>query len=182
VAVTGERFTRRLRLTPVTKDSAAALLGLHQDPGIAAWYGGPWTQEQARAFAVRTHEQWTRDGVGKWLAHSRTSGELVGRGGLSLVELMGRPRLEVGWAVRQHLWGQGYASELAREALRSAFAERGADEVVAFTEVHNVASRRVMERLGMEFVQEIRRPGLVAGTDGIHDDAPFALYRLTNPT
>jgi RimJ/RimL family protein N-acetyltransferase len=52
----------------------------------------------------------------------------------------------------------------------------GSGEVVAFTEVHNVRSRAVMERLGMVYDHEIRRPGLVAGRPGMHPDAPFALY------
>ncbi|MGH8968114.1 MAG: GNAT family N-acetyltransferase, partial [Actinomycetes bacterium] len=48
--------------------------------------------------------------------------------------------------------------------------------VVAFTEVHNTRSRAVMERLGMTYVREIRRPGLVAGRPGVHADARHALY------
>lgn len=51
--------------------------------------------------------------------------------GLSLVRLLGQPRLEVGWAVRQHLWGHGYATEIGRSALEVAFDQRGAEEVVA---------------------------------------------------
>jgi RimJ/RimL family protein N-acetyltransferase len=49
--------------------------------------------------------------------------------------------------------------------------------VVAFTEVHNGASRAVMERLGMRPAGIIRREGLVEGQAGLHPDAPFALYR-----
>ena len=54
----------------------------------------------------------------------------------------------------------------------------GHNEVVSFTEVHNHASRAVMERLGMTFVKIIYERGLIEGHDGIHDGAPFALYRL----
>ena len=51
----------------------------------------------------------------KWIAHDRATGALVGRGGLSRTELGGAERLEVGWAVRQPLWGQGYATEIGAE-------------------------------------------------------------------
>ncbi|HKQ02785.1 MAG TPA: GNAT family protein [Actinomycetes bacterium] len=47
----------------------------------------------------------------------------------------------------------------------------------AFTEVHNRASRAVMERLGMRPAGIIRREGLIQSRTGIHPDAPFALYR-----
>ena len=50
--------------------------------------------------------------------------------------------------------------------------------VVAFTEVHDHASRAVMERLGLRPAGIIRRPGLVEGRTGVQPDAPFALYRL----
>lgn len=181
VAVTGRRLTRRLRLEPIGPASAPALLELHQDPGIATWYGGAWTVVQARSSAAAMAEQWTRNGVGKWLAYCRRDGRLVGRGGLSIVAVLGQPRLEVGWAVRKSLWGHGYATEIGQAALEVAFGQRQAEEVVAFTEVHNASSRRVMDRLGMTYVQEIRRPGLVAGSDEIHDDARFALYQITRP-
>jgi hypothetical protein len=35
-----------------------------------------------------------------------------------------------------------------------------------------------MERLGMTFLEIIYERGLIEGRDGIHDAAPFALYRL----
>lgn len=171
-------MTERLRLEPIRASDGGSLFELHQDPGIAAWYGGRWSRRQADQFAVDSAERWHRDGAGKWLAYRRTDGRLVGRGGLSCVDLLGAPRLEVGWALRQDLWGQGFATEMGRAALDLAFHDLGAAEVVAFTEVHNVGSRRVMERLGMSFWRVVHRPGLVAGSSGVHARAPFALYRI----
>ena len=48
--------------------------------------------------------------------------------------------------------------------------------VVSFTERHNIASRRVMERIGMTFAGQIRWRGLVEGQIDERDDAPFAVY------
>ena len=48
--------------------------------------------------------------------------------------------------------------------------------MVAFTEQHNVASRRVMERIGMTHTGEIRWRGLVEGQTEQQDAAPFAVY------
>ena len=48
--------------------------------------------------------------------------------------------------------------------------------VVSFTERHNIASRRVMERIGMTFAGQIRWRGLVEGQVDERDDAPFAVY------
>ena len=87
--------------------------------------------------------------------------------------------MEIGWALRQEVWGRGYATEIGRAGLDHAFSVLGLEEVVAFTEVHNVRSRAVMERLGMRYVRQILRPGLIAGSSEMHKDAPFALYRIT---
>ena len=44
-----------------------------------------------------------------------------GRGGLSYVELLGQRRLEVGWQIREQLWGRGFATGIGRAALEFAF-------------------------------------------------------------
>jgi RimJ/RimL family protein N-acetyltransferase len=123
------------------------------------------------------HERWEREGVGKWMAYRRSDGELIGRGGLTWTEIRGEPRLELGWLVREQHRGAGYATEMGRAGLAFAFHELGAREVVAFTELHNRASRAVMIRLGMVDAGLIYRPGLLDGRDGIQPCAPFALYR-----
>jgi RimJ/RimL family protein N-acetyltransferase len=169
------RRTARLRLTPVGLAHADELHALHQDPGVAHW-ADALSRDAARNAAARMAAGWRTDGVHKWIAHDLGTGALVGRGGLSRAEIEGAPVLEVGWVVRQPLWGRGYATEIGRAALRFAAEVLDARQVVAFTEVHNVASRAVMERLGMRHDREIRRPGLIAGRPGVHDDAPFALY------
>ncbi len=87
--------------------------------------------------------------------------------------------MEIGWAFRREVWGRGYATEIGRAGLDHAFSVPGVEEVVAFTEVHNIRSRAVMERLGMRHVGRILRPGFVAGSSEMHKDAPFALYRIT---
>lgn len=174
------RLTERLRLEPIGLEHVDDIWRLHQYDEIAAWYEGKWSYERARTSVARRAEGWRTDGVQKWIAYDRATGELVGRGGVSIQEVeVGRPpRPEVGWVVRPDLWGRGYATEIGAAGLAFAFVDLGLDEVVAFTEVHNARSRAVMERLGMRFVREFRRPGLVEGRDGVHDDARFALYAI----
>jgi RimJ/RimL family protein N-acetyltransferase len=74
--------------------------------------------------------------------------------------------------------GRGLATEIGRAGLGFAFGALGARSVISFTERHNWASRKVMERLGMQLAGEIRARGLIEGSRGERDDAPFALYRV----
>jgi RimJ/RimL family protein N-acetyltransferase len=171
--------TERLRLVPIDARHASELWELHQDEGIARWY--PLSKEEALRFVERMESSWAR-GVGKWLAYEESTGAFVGRGGPSWAVVEGAGCVEMGWALRQELWGRGYATEIGRAGLDHAFSVLGVEEVVAFTEVHNVRSRAVMERLGMRYVRQILRSGLIAGSSEMHKYAPFALYRITRAT
>jgi RimJ/RimL family protein N-acetyltransferase len=141
---------------------------LHYDETVAAWYLGRYTATVAQSFAATARQGWERDGTHKWLAYDRASCELVGRGGVSLRHVDGQDRFEVGWALRGDMQGKLYATEIGAMGLEHAFTDCGAEEVVAFTEPHNVRSRAVMERLGMRYSRKIT-----------HLDEPFVLYELT---
>ncbi|MEP6851432.1 MAG: GNAT family N-acetyltransferase [bacterium] len=170
--------TERLRLEPVDPDHADDLVLLHSGPDVAFWYAGAWTQADALDWAAQMHHRWQHEGVGKWMAYRRTDGELVGRGGVSRAHIGGERLLELGWAIREQHRGHGYATEIGRAGLAFAFDELAATEVVAFTEVHNRASIAVMERINMSRVDQIGRPGLIEGREGVQESAPFALYRI----
>jgi RimJ/RimL family protein N-acetyltransferase len=179
----GARLTSRLRLEPIGPGHAEDLWQLHRDPAIAEWYVDEalWTRDDATRAAALFGDAWRENGVSKWIAYDRDTGALVGRGGLSRWELEGHEGLEVGWGLRGAFWGRGLATEIGAEALSVAFAELQADEVIAFTEVHNRRSRAVMERLGMSYVRDIVARGLAEGVEAVQDQVPFALYRITMP-
>ena len=148
-APTDPVLTPRLVLTPVGPDDVNDLLLLSSDPVVAYWTG-PWTRAAVEAWAADMAARWTADGVGKWMARDRSDGSLVGRGGFTRFDLDGETVLELGWAVRDARTGRGYAAELGRAALAWAVEHQPDLPVAAFTEVHNRASRAVMERPGCD--------------------------------
>lgn len=172
----GVRTTPRLILRPITTADVDELVALHQDPGISTWYAGSWTTSHAAEFARVMDHSWHRDRLGKWIAYDKHSGELVGRGGPSRVDVLGGDDIEIGWAVREVYWGRGYATEIGRPSPKFIYETTDVSTVIAFTEIHNRRSRAVMERLGMTYTREIYRPGLVEGVHGVQNIAPFALY------
>jgi RimJ/RimL family protein N-acetyltransferase len=170
-------LTSRLRLTPIGPADVDDLIVLYRDPLVAFWTG-PWNPATVQTWATDMATRWTIEGVGKWLARSRSDAALVGRGGFTRFDLHGESVLELGWAVRDALTCRGYATEIGRAALDWAAIHERQTPIVAFTEVHNQASQAVMRHLGMRPAGMIRRTGLVEGRPGLHPDAPFALYRL----
>ena len=162
----GDRLTDRLRLVPIGGEHAADIWRLHQEPGVAA-YWGTWSKDQARHFAIECSQAWQCDGVHKWIAYDRETGDLVGRGGLSRAIVDGEMSLEVGWTVSEKLWGKGYATEIGRAGLDFAFNDLDAGVVVSFTETNNERSLAVMQRLRMRYVRDI-----------VHNGERFALYAI----
>jgi RimJ/RimL family protein N-acetyltransferase len=89
------------------------------------------------------------DGWGFWALEEREGNRLVGGVGLFPLNWEG-PEIELAYHVVPSAWGRGYATE-AGEGLLTAAWETGLDHVVAVAIPGNVASRRVMEKLGMSF-------------------------------
>ena len=67
--------------------------------------------------------------------------------------------------------GRGFATEIGRAGLSFCFENLDADVVIAFTEPANLASRAVMDRLGMRYEREI-----------LHDGTPMVLYAVSRGT
>lgn len=59
-----------------------------------------------------------------------------------------RSVMELGYGLLPQFWNQGYATEMGRAAVAWAFAERGVSLVVAACAWDNVASTRVLEKVG----------------------------------
>jgi RimJ/RimL family protein N-acetyltransferase len=64
------------------------------------------------------------------------------------------PCVEIGWRIAAKHWNQGLATEGAKAVLAHAFGTLGLKELVSFTVPANLASRRVMEKIGMNHSPE----------------------------
>ena len=90
-----------------------------------------------------------RDGWGFWALEERESARPVGGVGLFPLNWEG-PEIELAYHIIPSAWNRGYASEAASAVLVAAW-DAGLDQVVAVAMPGNTASRRVMEKLGMQF-------------------------------
>lgn len=104
-------------------------------------------------------DHWKRFGFGLWLLRDRTTGEMVGRGGLQWTNVEDTHEVEAGWAIVPDRWGEGLATELACSALDVAFGHLGLDQVVALALPENMASRRVMEKSGFAYERDASYAG-----------------------
>lgn len=151
--------TERLRLREFEPADAEALFALDSNPEVMRFLtGGAPTP-----LATITGEILPRfvgsyakfGGLGYWAAESRSARKFVGWFALHPGDPPVEGELEIGYRLRRDQWGRGLATEGARALLTEAF-NRGAMRVLAQAYEENLASRRVMEKVGMTFARSFR--------------------------
>ena len=88
----------------------------------------------------------------------RSNDQIIGRVGLNpFLEEKRIPEIE--WTIGLEYWGKGYATEIGRAMLRFGFNEARFDEIIGFALPQHTASRKVMQKIGMEYVGENKHRG-----------------------
>jgi RimJ/RimL family protein N-acetyltransferase len=145
-------MTERLVLLPQTLDSARALLA-GEDTGLLLADGYPHadTFDALRMFVE--HGETEQDGG--WFV-TLTDGRVIGDcGTLGWTDEHGR--VEIGYGLAAPYRGRGYGTEAVRVLAHWVAAQPGVTAVTASVEVGNVASRRLLERLGFALVDTADR-------------------------
>lgn len=161
--------TARMVGERLRRDHEDELVTLLLDPRVAETMWSPHetrTREDVRAGIERKLLHWDHHGFGQWLFRDRITQAMVGRGGPQHTMASGRDEVEIGWVIVPERWGQGLATELAGASLEVAFGQLGLEDVIAYTQPDNPASRRVMEKSGFLYERDI-----TFGSE------PFVLYR-----
>ena len=151
---------------------------MNSDRQVMEFMPGLLGREESDRLVDRIQVHFERHGFGLFAAELRENRTFLGFIGLSVpgFDASFMPAVEIGWRLASEHWGEGLATEGAREVLRFAFQELGLAQVVSFTVPENVHSRRVMEKLGMthDAADDFDHPLLPEG----HALRRHVLYRL----
>ncbi len=154
--------TERLRLEPFADRHLDGLHAMNRKPEVMRYItGAPETREQTAAAIARVQRCWAVLGTSWWAFIERTSGRVAGAGCIQyarreavmpddLERLRSNP-LEIGWRLHPDFWHLGLASEAAARMTAFAFETLAAPELIAVRHPDNIASGRVMDRLGMRY-------------------------------
>ena len=154
--------TRRLVLRSLSRSDTDALRRISNEPLVRRylWDDEPVSGEKIEEMIDQSARMFSEEGVGLFGVRLRGGEELVGLCGF-MRDADGPGEVELVYELVPELWGRGIATEAARACLRHAFLEAGLDRVVASVDAPNVASSRVIEKLGMKPVGALRsRPGV----------------------
>jgi ribosomal-protein-alanine N-acetyltransferase len=143
--------TARLVLRPAREEDVDDLHQLWTDPLVRKFL---WDDEviplELTIELVRSSvESFAQHGFGQWCIFAKGSDDLAGFCGLRFFGE--RNEVEILYALRPDLWGNGLATEAAAAVLWCGFNECGLESIYAGADPPNVASFRVIERLGMKF-------------------------------
>src|SRR5262249_38154807 len=143
--------TARLRLRQWREQDLDAWAAMSRDPEVMACFPALLSREQAEVLANKQRDYVAEHGHGFWAVELIDGPPFVGFCGIKQVWFNAPfvPAVEVGWRLARAHWGQGYATEAARAAIRFGFESVGLREIVAFLLPANRRSAAVCERLGM---------------------------------
>jgi RimJ/RimL family protein N-acetyltransferase len=144
--------TERLVLRRWSTDDVDALAAVFAEP--AFWhfpFRRGFTRDETEQFVERQLEHWATHGFGMWAVELKADGRLAGYTGLAIPTWLPQvlPAVEVGWRLHPDHWGRGLATEGGAASLRYGFEKLGLDRIIAIAMPDNVASLRVMAKLGM---------------------------------
>jgi RimJ/RimL family protein N-acetyltransferase len=162
--------TPRLILRRFTEADAGLILALSSDPEIVRYVHEPTlkTEEQAKKILADIILPQYKNNLGRWAIHTKDDMDFIGWCGLKY-----RPELDeidLGYRLVQKAWGKGIATEAARHALDFGFKNLQLKLITGRAHIKNIASYKVLEKIGMNFIGE-----------GTVDDCPVRTYTKANP-
>ena len=144
--------TARLILRALRPDDLDDLFADASDPEIDRYT--PWTRYQSVAEAQTDLDNYIADyerhGLGVWGIEQRDEQRLIGIINISPPHPHDR-RSEMGFTIARSHWGKGYATEAAQAVLHFGFEKLQLVRIEAVCLPENVASARVLLKIGMQY-------------------------------
>ncbi len=156
--------TARLIAEAITPLHFSALHRLHTDPRAMRTLsadGKPLADETVREQIERNIDHWRQHGFGFWIFCRKSDGAFIGRGGLKIYQIDGQEVVGLAYAVMPDYWNRGFATEMAQASLDVGFEQLGFPEIGSWTLPANLASQRVVEKLGFHYERDFEFAGLL---------------------
>jgi RimJ/RimL family protein N-acetyltransferase len=168
--------TARLRLRAFEDADTDDLFTLHSNAYVLRyWDSPPWSErDRAEKFITRCREM-AQEGSGARLAVERVSDSaFIGWCTLNNWNPDYRSA-SLGYCYGEAAWGHGYATEAAHAVLQWAYGTLDLNRVQAETDTRNVASARVLDKLGFQREGTLREDCIVNGD--VSDSWVYGLIR-----
>lgn len=142
--------TERCGLRRFTLDDRDWFRDLYADPDVTRYLGGVKNAAQADELLERRILAYYDEhpGLGIWMTEEKATGTRLGFHLLNHIQ--GEPIIQVGYSLTKAAWGRGVATEVAAAVLGYGFLTLELPSIAGMTSLGNVASQRVLEKIGLE--------------------------------
>ena len=141
--------TERLILRNWTLEDAPKLFEICADADVMKYLGTgkPYeTIEQANDFLRWAENYQEENGFCRWAILLKKDEQIIGSCGFARPH--GTEEIELGYLLAKKFWGKGFATEATRACLQYGFEKLKFIETIAITDLENVASQKVLEKIG----------------------------------
>ena len=149
--------TDRFILRKIEKTDVDGLFKMESTPEVHHFLGKMPLQkkEQAAKVIENIRNQYQVNGIGRWAVIDKKTGDFVGWSGLKYEQEVrkDRPYYDLGYRFRKEYWGQGIATETAIASLKYGFEVLKLEKICADAHINNIASNRVLQKVGMKFIE-----------------------------
>ena len=152
--------TTHLQLRRPTAADTLLLRDLWQDKQVRQFLGGVISNKLVDEKIVSLQKHWDHYGFGQWFVIDKKQKQVIGICGLHHSE----GGIELSYMFFPAFWGKGLAQEATRASLDYGFMNK----VIAITQEANKSSCRLLESIGMRFIDKF-----------IRFDAVQFLYKIT---
>jgi RimJ/RimL family protein N-acetyltransferase len=144
--------TSRLTLRPLAPADAEILFNIYQVDGVLKYFPNPHPPPliKVQRFITDQESHWTQHNCGNWGILPNNVHSIIGWAGLQF--LPETNEFEIGYLLDRASWGQGYATESALASLAYGFDHLKLDQIIALVHPENTASRKVVDKCGMSWV------------------------------
>ena len=156
--------TKRLILRKMTLDDAQDLFEYASDPEETKYTLWDYHKsiEDSIDFLKTAIQKYKNQDVSEWGLVYKENNKFIGTCGYG----WWRPvhnRAEIGYALARKYWNQGITTEAVNEVIKFGFEKMKLNRIEGTCLVENIASKRVLEKVGMTFEGILREQLLVKG-------------------
>lgn len=141
--------TDRLVLRKFDERDIEAVFAMRSDAEVMRFIREPQERNETVNWIKLVSSRWDIEKIGFCAVVEKASNRLIGWCGLWRLKETGET--EIGYAIASKYWGNGFAAEAAHRFLEYGFSELKLEKIAAVTRPDNAASRRVMEKIGMNY-------------------------------
>ena len=146
--------TPRLLLRELTAEDFGALYDVLADSDIMRHYPYTFDERRVRGWISKNIERYRDFGFGLWAVVLKATGGMIGDCGITMQEINGRIKPEIGYHLHRDGQKRGYAREAARACRDWAFTHTPFGTLYSYMKADNAPSIGVARANGMQLVEE----------------------------